>query len=207
MLPVVSLPGGKGDVGIVHSGLDEPVAGVDAVANGKLGGLAGFALQFMEGFVYPGVHEGAVFNLDEAAGEAVDEAEHAGIADGEARVVAVAEHLGAWQSGRDGNAAQLRVFGERQPDALLLKLELVVVSDVLPLAACACGEVWAGRRDSGRRRFEDFSYDSGYALAASAAVADDTGLHPLAGYAAKDVYYALLEVRQGVAEVAPCIEV
>ena len=153
MLPVVSLAGGKRDLGIVHSGLDEPVAGVDAVANGKLGGLAGFALQFTEGFVYPGVHEGAVFNLDEPTCEAVDEAQPAGIADCEARVVAVAEHLGAWQSGGDGNAAQLRVFGERQSDSILLELELVVVSDVLPLAACACGEVWAGRRDSVRRRF------------------------------------------------------
>ena len=44
-------------------------------------------------------------------------------------------------------------------------------------------------------------------LAASATVSDDTGLHPLAGYAAKDVDYALLEVRQCVAEVAPCLEI
>ena len=42
---------------------------------------------------------------------------------------------------------------------------------------------------------------------ASATVADDAGLHPLAGYAAKDVDFALLEVRQGVAQVAPCMEV
>ena len=96
------------------------------------------------------MHEGAVFNLYEAACEAVDEAEHAGISDCEARVVAVAEHLGAWESGGDGNAVQFRVFGERQSDAILLELELVIVSDMLPLAACACGEVWAGRRDSVR---------------------------------------------------------
>ena len=206
LLPVVGLSCGKRDVGIVHCGLDEPVAGVDAVANGKLGGLAGFALQFTESFVNPGVHEGAVFNLDEAAGEAVDESEHPGITDGEARVVAVAEHLGTWQSRGDGNAAQFRVFGERQSDAVLLELELVVVSDVLPLAACACGEVWTGRCDTVRRRFEDFSHDGGYVLAASAAVADDAGLHPLAGYAAKYVDYAFLEVRQGIAEIAPSME-
>ena len=150
MLPVVSLAGGKRDIGIVHSGLDEPVAGVDAIPNGKLGSLASSALQFTEGFVYPRVHEGAVINLDEAAREAVDESEHAGIADGKARVVAVAEHLGAWQRGRDRNAVQFRIFGEGQSDAILLELELVIVSDMLPLAACACGEVWAGRRNSVR---------------------------------------------------------
>ena len=45
----------------------------------------------------------------------------------------------------------------------------------------------------------NFGYDGGYVLAAPAAVADDAGVDALAGYAAEDVDYAVLEVGERVA--------
>ncbi len=150
LFPVVSLSCGKRYVRVVHGGLDEPVAGVYAVSYRKLCGFCGFALQCAQGLVNPRVHESAVFDFDEPACNAVDEAQHAAASDSESGMVAVAKHLWTWDGWRYRNAAQSRVLSEGGRDAVALELELVVVCDVLPLATGAGCEVWAGRRDSVR---------------------------------------------------------
>ena len=57
------------------------------------------------------------------------------------------------------------------------------------------------------RGCQDFGDDGGYVLATPAAVADDASVDSLSGDAAEDVDYAVLEVGEGVAEVAPGVEV
>ena len=183
--------------------LDQLVAGIDAVPYRELSCFSGLALEGIESVVNSSVHQGALFDSHEAASEAVDEAESARFSDCEARMIAIAEHLWAWQSSGNGNIAKVLVVGECSSHAFALQFELMLVVNVLPLASSTFTKVFTGRLDSVRRRADNLGYDGGNVLATPAAIADDPRFHLLSRDASEDIYDPAFEMCERVTEVAP----
>ena len=185
--------------------LDQLVTGIDAVSNRELSCLSGLALEGIESLVNSSVHQRALFDSHEAPSEPVDEAESARFSYREARMIAIAEHLGAWQSGGNGNIADVLVAGNSPSHAIALQFELMLVGNVLPLASSTFTEVLTGSLDSVRGRVNYLGYDGGNVLATPAAIADDPCLHLLSRDATEDIDDAAFEMGERVTEIAPSV--
>ena len=127
-----------------ESRLEQPLARVYSVANRELGGLSAVALELGKRLVDPRVHQQTLVNRDEPSTFAVDKAQRALRPHSETGVVAVATGLR-----RCHNCGHRGIGYTRGPFHGLLNhppldLQLVLVADVLPLAARALPEIGTG---------------------------------------------------------------
>jgi hypothetical protein len=97
------------------------------------------------------------------------------------------ELLRTREGGGDRYALELRVASHMIQDGVALQLELVLVVDVLPLAACARAEVWTRRSYPVGRRTCNLDDDGRHHLLAPTFVSDDPRDDLLAGYPSEDV--------------------
>ena len=183
LLFVVRLAGRERDFGVLERGLQEVVAGVHAVAERELRRFGGAALQRGERLVDPRRHQQALVHLDMPPPLLVDVAEPAAFpADGESRVIAVAEPVGAGQRGERINVEPSDA-AEGVGEQFAFHLQLALVGDMLPLAAGAGAEVAALGLDAVGRCGQRFD-DAGGGVAS--ALRDDLRRHGLAGDAPED---------------------
>ena len=177
-----------------------------AVPHRELARLAAPPLKLAKRAIDAGKHQHALVDLDEPSRDAVDESERPLEPHGKPRVVPVPEWRRRGQYGRDLDLSKALILGDRAPDDLAFECELVSVVYVLPLAACTRPEEGTRRSHPVRRGFEHLRDQAGHPLATAAPVADDSGDHLLARYAAEDVDRLAVQVRNSVSQLAKLLE-
>ena len=152
--------------------------------------------------VHAVMHQHAAVDAYEPAGLLVDESERAAGTYGKPGVVAVAKLSRRRRHRRDLDSGQASHPFQGVFNVFALDLQLLPVTQVLPLAPGAVAVVRARRRHPCSRRFNHF-YNSGGGIFSPDA--DHFGDHPFSGNPAQNEDTLAFEFGQGFAQTSPGI--